>query len=207
MAEGVRRRSVLAALAPLAAGCTAEAPAGPGAGPAPGAPAARDALVMVIRHAEGPYAGDFGEDEDGDPDAGSLAGRGHRRAEALPLLFGPARGARLPRPAALFAAGGAARSRQTVAALARDTGVRVRTDLGPGQEAALARAVLAAPMPVLVCWEHAGIPGLVRALGADRVLGVPAGWPARHDLVWTFTRRAGTWDFRELPQELLAGDA
>ncbi|WP_328967295.1 hypothetical protein [Streptomyces sp. NBC_00239] len=206
MAEGVRRRSVLAALAPLAAGCSAgaETPAGP----APGPQAAGDALVMVIRHAERPYAGDSGEDDDGEPDPGSLSGRGHRRAEALPLLFGPTRGARLPRPAALFATGGAvARSRQTVAALALHAATPARTTYALGQEEALAKAALAATMPVLICWEHTGIPRLVRALGADGVLGVPAGWPDRYDLLWAFTRRSGRWEFSELPQHLLPGDA
>ncbi|MCI4084603.1 hypothetical protein MRQ86_30675 [Streptomyces sp. MMS21 TC-5] len=66
---------------------------------------------------------------------------------------------------------------------------------------------LAGPMPVLVCWEHTGIPRLVRALGAHQVLGLPATWPDRYDLVWQFTRRSGQWSFRELPQQLLPGDA
>ncbi|MFD2122352.1 hypothetical protein ACFSNO_27025 [Streptomyces cirratus] len=53
----------------------------------------------------------------------------------------------------------------------------VRTEFAIGAEPALARVVLAARMPVLVCWEHHGIPRLVRALGAHRVLGVPAPGP------------------------------
>ncbi|MFE1411717.1 hypothetical protein ACFW6F_13065 [Streptomyces sp. NPDC058746] len=214
--SGPRRRAVLAAaLAPLAvAGCSAEEPArGPAPGPAPGPQAGvKDALVMVIRHAEKPYAGDSGTDEEGEDDPGSLAGRGWRRAEELPRLFAPARGGALPRPGAVFAAGGGkagtpARCKQTVAALATALHTSVRTGFAPGAEPALARAVLAAPMPVLVCWEHTGVPRLVRALGADRVLGLPAAWPDRYDLVWMFTRSRGRWSFRELPQHLLAGDA
>ncbi|MFJ4779939.1 hypothetical protein [Streptomyces sp. NPDC088762] len=209
--SGPRRRSVLAAaLAPLAAtGCSAdEEPRTPAPGPQHGP----DALVMVIRHAEKPYAGDTGSDEEGEDDPGSLAGRGWRRAGELPRLFLPARGSSLPRPAAVFAAGGKgraapARCRQTVAALAAALRTPVRTEFALGAEPALVRAVLAAPMPVLVCWEHTGVPRLVRALGADRVLGVPATWPDRHDLIWTFTRRQGQWSFRELPQHLLPGDA
>lgn len=53
---------------------------------------------MVIRHAEKPYAGDSGWDEDGEDDAGSLAGRGWRRAEELPRLFPPPRAPRCPAP-------------------------------------------------------------------------------------------------------------
>ncbi|MFE3556278.1 hypothetical protein ACFXKW_15630 [Streptomyces sp. NPDC059193] len=208
--SGPRRRAVLAAaLAPLAvAGCSAEEPARPAPGPQAGP---GDALIMVIRHAEKPYAGDSGWDEEGEDDPGSLAGRGWRRADELPRLFPPARGSSLPRPATVFAAGGRAgapaRCKQTVAALATALRTPVRAEFAVGAEPALVHAALRAPMPVLVCWEHSGIPRLVRALGAHQVLGVPAAWPDRHDLVWTFTRRQGRWSFREIPQHLLSGDA
>ncbi len=62
-------------------------------------------------------------------------------------------------------------------------------------------------MPVLVCWEHLGVPRLIRSLGAHQVLGIPAVWPDRYDLVWMLTRRRDRWSFRELPQHLLPGDA
>ncbi|MFJ5547888.1 hypothetical protein [Streptomyces sp. NPDC093225] len=212
--SGVRRRSVLAALAlaapvAAAAGCSEAGPAAPEPGPPPG----RDALVMVIRPAERPYAGATGQDADGEEDPGSLAARGWRRAEALPRLFPPSPHAPLPRPGAVFAVAdegrraGAHRARQTVGPLAAALELTVRADLGPGQESRLAAAALAAGAPVLICWEHTGVPALVRGLGADGVLGVPAGWPDRYDLVWVFSRRAGRWSFRELPQHLLPGDA
>ncbi|WP_329200086.1 MULTISPECIES: hypothetical protein [unclassified Streptomyces] len=206
--SGPRRRAVLAAaLAPLAvAGCTTRS-----AHPAPGPEALpEDALVMIIRHGEQPPPGDTGEDEDGTEHPGSLAGRGERRAEELRRLFPPAARAPLPRPAALFATGGPsapARCKQTVEPLATALHLPVRTEFAVGAEPALAQAVLAARMPVLVCWEHPGIPRLVRALGVHQVLGVPAAWPDRHDLVWMFTRHRGRWSFRELPQHLLPGDA
>ncbi|MEU5806268.1 hypothetical protein [Streptomyces sp. NPDC047718] len=209
--SGPRRRTVLAAaLTALAtAGCSAEEPTRPPA-PGPGGAAAEDALVMVIPHAEEPYAGDTGEDGAGHESPGFLAARGRRRAEALPRLFTPTRSALLPRPAAVFAAGGAAAAahcRQTVAPLAAALHTRIRTEFTVGAEAALAGSVLAAPKPVLVCWEHQGVPHLIRALGAHQVLGVPAVWPDRHDLVWLFTRSRGRWSFREVGQHLLAGDA
>ncbi|MFD3694960.1 hypothetical protein ACFWUZ_02150 [Streptomyces sp. NPDC058646] len=209
--SGPRRRAVLAAaLAPLAgAACTAGEPP---RGPAPGALATpKDALVMVIRHAEKPYAGATGEDEEGNEGPGFLAGRGRRRAEELPRLFRRSRGAVLPSPAGLFAAGGPPGApewcRQTVTALAEGLRTPVRSEFAVGAEPALAHAALAAAMPVLICWEHDGIPRLVRALGAHEVLGVPASWPDRYDLVWMFTRSQGRWSFRELPQHLLPGDA
>ncbi|EDX23370.1 hypothetical protein SSAG_03161 [Streptomyces sp. Mg1] len=73
---GPRRRTLLAAaaLAPLAAaGCTEQdgprtRANGPQAPP-------KDALIMVIRHAEHPYAGATGEDAEGNEDPGFLAGR------------------------------------------------------------------------------------------------------------------------------------
>ncbi|WP_234318307.1 hypothetical protein [Streptomyces sp. NRRL S-244] len=213
--SGPRRRTLLAAaaLAPLAmAGCSAEDPSTAAHGPKA---APKDALVMLVRHAEKPYAGDLGEDEDGNEDPGSLAGRGRRRAEELHSLFPPAGGSTLPRPAVVFAAGGPsgpggkppARCRQTVEPLTAALRAPLRTEFAVGAEEALARAALAAPMPVLVCWEHTGMPRLIHALGAHQVLGVPAVWPDRYDLVWMFTRRQGRWSFRELAQHLLPGDA
>ncbi|MFD5419913.1 hypothetical protein ACFWJT_18035 [Streptomyces sp. NPDC127069] len=209
---GPHRRTVLAALAALAplaaAGCTEPERRAPAPGPQP---PARDALVMLIPHAEKPHAGATGEDDEGNEDPGSLAGRGRRRAEELHRLFGPSHGAPLPRPAALFAAGGPqsapARCRQTLAPLATALHVPVQDRFAVGAEADLARAVLAAPAPALLCWEPAGIPRLLHALGAHRTLGLPAAWPDRSDLVWTLTRSRGNWTFRELPQRLLPGDA
>ncbi|MFK0235432.1 hypothetical protein [Streptomyces vinaceus] len=214
--SGPRRRTLLAAaaLTPLAlAGCSSPDPSGSAAHGPQGVP--KDALVMVIRHAEKPYAGDLGEDEDGNEDPGSLAGRGRRRAEELHRLFPPAGGSTLPRPAVVFAAGGPsgaggrppARCRQTVEPLTTALHAPLRSEFGVGAEEALGRAVLAAKMPVLVCWEHTGVPRLIHALGAHQVLGVPASWPDRYDLVWEFTRRQGRWSFRELAQHLLPGDA
>ncbi|MFD8855537.1 hypothetical protein [Streptomyces vinaceus] len=214
--SGPRRRTLLAAaaLTPLAlAGCSSPDPSGSAAHGPQGVP--KDALVMVIRHAEKPYAGDLGEDEDGNEDPGSLAGRGRRRAEELHRLFPPAGGSTLPRPAVVFAAGGPsgaggkppARCRQTVEPLTTALRTPLRSEFGVGAEEALGRAVLAARMPVLVCWEHTGVPRLIHALGAHQVLGVPASWPDRYDLVWEFTRRQGRWSFRELAQHLLPGDA
>ncbi|MFZ3493160.1 hypothetical protein ACODT5_07995 [Streptomyces sp. 5.8] len=208
--SGPRRRTVLAAaLAPLAAAACAGEERPPE--PRPGPEVAKDALVMVIRHAEKPYAGDTGEDDDGNEDPGFLAVRGRRRAQELPTLFPPTRGAALPRPGDVFAAGGKAgapaRCRQTVEPLATALGTPLRAEFAVGSEPALARAVLAARMPVLVCWEHQGMPRLIRGLGAQDVLGLPAAWPDRYDLVWMFSRKQGVWTFRELPQRLLPGDA
>ncbi|MFG2292935.1 hypothetical protein [Streptomyces sp. NPDC048603] len=211
--KALPRRTVLAAgIAgitgiPAVAGLTGCAAEEPRPGPAPGPQAGADTLVMLIRHAENPYPGDVGEDDEGNDDPGSLAGRGRRRAEGLPALFGPAARVPLPRPASLFVCGGSvARSRQTVAPLAEALRLPLRDRIAVGKETALARAALAAPAPVLICWEHHGFPRLIQALGAAGAPGVPAAWPDRYDLVWLFTRRRGTWTFREQGQHLLPGD-
>ncbi|MEV7416571.1 hypothetical protein [Streptomyces sp. NPDC089919] len=210
-AAGPRRRALLAALAlaaPVTAGgCSADAPARPAAGP-PG----KDVVVMLMRHAEQPYAGDVGQDREGEEAADSLAGRGWRRAEALPGLFPPKPHALLPRPVALIAQSdrggraGAHLARQTLTPLSEALRVPVRAEFGSGAEARAGAAALAAGGPALVCWAAAGIPALVRGLGAGGVVGVPAVWPDRCDVVWLFNRRGGRWAFRELGQGLLPGD-
>lgn len=216
--SGAARRTVLRGLAlgvPLAlAGCGAEdgAKGRTGAAPRPRA----DTTIMIVRHGEKPGGGERGRDERGERDKRSLTERGWRRADALPRLFvaAPGRPAPpLPRPAALFAAAdtgphaGAHRMRQTLAPLAEALHERVDVSIAEGAEHALAAAALAAPAPVLICWEHSRIPDIVRALGAERVSGVPARWPERFDLVWVFTSRAGRWSFRAVAQHLLDGDA
>ncbi|KJK57334.1 hypothetical protein UK12_17380 [Saccharothrix sp. ST-888] len=171
---------------------------------------------MIIRHGEKPDGSHPGIDENGHQDSHSLTERGWARAKALPQLFEPPQGQPLKpglaRPAKIFAAtdqgplAGAHRMRQTVTPLAGRLGLPIDTTYAESQEAALATAVLAVSAPVLICWEHSRIPDIVKSLGADRS-GAPASWPDRFDLVWAFTRTAGNWTFREIPQHLLDGDA
>src|SRR5438445_31019 len=72
--------------------------------------------------------------------------------------------------------------------------------------AALAKAAVSAPEPVLICWNHTLIPDIVTALGASGT-DVPDAWPDRFDLVWVFTHAHGKWTFRQVHQHLLPGDA
>ncbi|GGP45724.1 hypothetical protein [Streptomyces melanogenes] len=212
--SGATRRTVLAGLAlgvPLAlSGCGPKGHASTSA-----SVSGADTTIMIIRHGEKPGGGERGRDESGQRDKKSLTARGWQRAKALPGLFVAASGRPappLPRPATLFAAAdtgphaGAHRMRQTVAPLAEALHERVDVSIAEGQESALAAAALAAPAPVLICWEHSRIPDIVRALGAADS-GAPQAWPERFDLVWVFTRRAGKWSFRAVAQGLLAGDA
>ncbi|WP_441250179.1 histidine phosphatase family protein [Kitasatospora sp. McL0602] len=199
------RRGLLAGLLLASTGC------GPSAKAAPAAPVVptADTTVIIIRHGEKPDAAHPGHDETGHPDPKSLTDRGWARAQALPGLFGTA----LPRPASIFAAAdqgphaGAHRMRQTVTPLSQHLGLPLDTTHPEGQEAELARAALAAPAPVLICWEHSRIPAIVQALGATTAPGTPKTWPDRFDLAWVLTSTAGVWSFHETHQHLLPGDA
>lgn len=183
---------------------------------------ARDLTILLIRHAEKPDREHPGLDEELRPDRKSLTARGWDRARKLPALFGPYVGTdgrpELPLPATVFAAGshgpagGARRLAQTVAPLAEQLGLTVRTTHGKTEERALTRATITtARSPVLICWQHSHIPAVVRALGAEDAGPVPppAHWPPhRYDLVWvlTYDARAGRWGFREVDQGLLDDD-
>ncbi|MGW5255275.1 hypothetical protein ACWERW_20010 [Streptomyces sp. NPDC004012] len=114
---------------------------------------------MVIRHGEKPGTHESGIDENGRPDTKSLTRRGWGRAGALPALFAPPKGQALKpgilRPRTIYAAAdrgplaGAHRMRETVTPLAQHTGIRLDTAYAESQEAALAKAALSAPRPVL----------------------------------------------------------
>ena len=117
----------------------------------------------------------------------------------------------LARPVAIYAAGATddgngQRTRETVAPLAARLGVRVDTTYGRGQEDALAEHVAAQPGPVLICWQHGGLPDLVAAFPGVTPQP-PSQWPDdRFDLVWTLTRTAGGWRFTQVPEQVLPGD-
>ncbi|MET8955187.1 hypothetical protein ACWEO4_40115 [Streptomyces sp. NPDC004393] len=222
--EAISRRWALAAMAAAApavlAGCggkhARKAASDPTDGPVSGVPVGDATTIMVIRHGEKPGKHESGIDENGRPDAKSLTRRGWGRAGALPTLFTPPKGQALKpgivRPRTIYAAAdqgplaGAHRMRETVTPLAQHLGIRLDTTYAEGQEAALAKAALSAPQPVLICWEHSRIPAIVNALGASHS-GVPAVWPNRFDLVWVFTYAHGSWAFRQVGQHLLPGDA
>ncbi|KIZ15251.1 hypothetical protein SNA_27045 [Streptomyces natalensis ATCC 27448] len=171
---------------------------------------------MIIRHGEKPDANHPGYDEHGHQDPHSLTRRGWGRARALPKLFDPPKGRPpvpgLMRPKTIYAAtdkgplAGGHRMRQTVTPLARQMGIKLDMTFAESQEAALAKAAVAAPEPVLICWEHSRISSIVDALGVSGT-GVPGQWPDRFDLVWVFTHARGTWTFRQVHQHLLPGDA
>jgi hypothetical protein len=175
-----------------------------------------DTTIMIIRHGEKPDGSRLGYDEHGRQDPHSLTRRGWARARALPRLFDPPVGRPfvpgLMRPKTVYAAtdkgplAGGHRMRQTVTPLTQQMGIRLNTTYAESQESALAKAAVAAPGPVLICWQHTRISDIVDALGASDT-GVPDEWPDRFDLVWVFTHAHGKWTFRQVHQHLLPGDA
>lgn len=170
--------------------------------------------IIIIRHAEKPGEGGeppFGVSEEGRPDPRRLSPLGWQRAGALVAWFGRPSGDAIRTPATLFAPdphGTSHRAHETLAPLGRFLRLPVHADLPVGEEAALARAVLAAAGPVLIAWEHKALPRLAKLLAGD-ALRCPPEWPSdRFDLAWVLDRDAADrWRFSQVPQLLLSGDS
>jgi len=175
----------------------------------------RDQVIMIIRHAEKPLPGHTarGISRSGRPDKRSLTVDGWQRAGALIDLFAPARGLPadgLRRPTAIYGSaalhGRSKRAIETVKPLADRLGLTVVDRYAPGDEAKLAKALIAQPGASLVSWHHKSISKIIEHLGGVSP-ATPAQWPEdRYDLVWTFTRDGHGWRFEQVPQLLLAGD-
>jgi len=101
---------------------------------------------------------------------------------------------------------------QTITPLAQELNVAPVLDFGIGQEAALARQVLAQSGVILISWQHEAIGEIARNLVADGELKatIPAQWPDdRFDIIWIFDTPAkgkSRWKFAQVPQRLLPGD-
>jgi hypothetical protein len=174
-------------------------------------------LVMLIRHAEKPVAGqDHGVDALGSPDPESLTPRGWQRAGALVGLFDPdradSRTAALPTPTHLFASkvgpqSSSKRPVETLQPLSERLGIVTDTSHLKEELGQLVQDVRAIDGVVLISWEHHLIPSIANGLMGNS--SVPQIWPDdRFDLVWLIDlRRSGeTPDFRQVPQLLLYGD-
>lgn len=176
-------------------------------------PAAAPATIMLIRHGEKPEGPkQLGVDFSGSADDHALSVRGWQRTGALAAWFASdhlsARGA--ARPSSVFATKPSkkAQSRRevdTATPIASRLGLDVDADAGHGEVADAAKRILAGADPVLVVWHHGELPALAKALGgAD----VPDQWPAdRYDLVWVLTREGDGYQWAEVAQQLLPGDA
>jgi hypothetical protein len=79
-------------------------------------------------------------------------------------------------------------------------------------EAQLGKAVAAATTgTTLICWEHTAIAEIANAITPVATgTVIPQTWPNdRYDVVWSFSRKAGSTDpyvFRQIPEMVLCGD-
>lgn len=170
--------------------------------------------IMAIRHGEKPSIDGSiaGVDLTGTPDPDSLSVKGWQRAGALTVLFADPVRPGLRQPAGLFAPGTSAhvtskRAMRTLQPLSEMLGLPISTAFLKGQEPALAQALEMAQGPVLVAWEHHALCELANQL-LRRSDVSPQEWPDdRFDLIWVFERAGHSWDFRQVPQLLLAGDS
>jgi hypothetical protein len=132
----------------------------------------KDAVVLIIRHAENP---DTGRD---------LSPRGHQRAEAYKDYFKKFTvDSKHLEPQAIFAAKDSQQSHRphlTVEPFAKAAKLRIDTRFGNNQSAELAADLRATQQGkvILVCWRHGNIPGLLQTLGANPDSLLPRGkWP------------------------------
>jgi len=172
--------------------------------------------IMLIRHGEKPDADFKGVSAKGKEDPDELIVRGWARSGALVRLFAPRDGSfvdpHLAQPKTIFASAigkhsGSLRPQHTVLALAKALGVELDLRFPKGDEADLAKAAVAATGPVLIAWEHEGIPDI-----ANKIFGngttCPQKWPGdRFDMVWVLDKSGRNWSFAQVPQLLLAGDS
>jgi hypothetical protein len=135
-------------------------------------PALKDAVILIVRHAE-------------KPDSGSgLTTAGEERARAYVSYFEKfAFNATPAAPDYLFAAAdskASRRSRLTLEPLSKATGLAIDDRFKDKQFQELAQDLRSKPhgKRILICWHHGEIPQLVAALGADPGKLFPKGkWP------------------------------
>jgi phosphohistidine phosphatase SixA len=158
-------------------------------------------IVMIIRHAEKPEAGNGERSPD-------LSPRGYERAAALAKVIPE----HFPRPDFLIATKRSKHSNrpvETITPLSKALHERIDATFRDEAFQEVARAVLTDPKyagkVVLIAWHHGQIPNLARALGAK---DVSAKWNSRvFDRVWEITYDHGNAAWHDLPENALPGDS
>jgi hypothetical protein len=132
----------------------------------------KDAVILIIRHAEKPDSGP------------GLSPSGQQRAEAYQDYFRKFTVDSQPlRIDAIFAAKDSKESqrpRLTVEPFAKSAGLQIDTHFSSNRSADLAAALRARQQGkrILISWRHGDIPDLLRALGANPKSILPRGrWP------------------------------
>lgn len=165
---------------------------------------ARPGMVVLLRHAEKPPAGEH------------LSPAGWVRARALSPYLWHRYGARL---GAVYAAAvdpdhhsPSYRPLETVTPLiarllASHTGVAINTSWPVGQESRAAADIMSHPgcagKTVIVAWEHIHLPLIATALGVPE----PPPWPDRFDLLMEIDLTRGPPACRWVAQLLIPGDS
>jgi hypothetical protein len=134
--------------------------------------ALKNGVILIIRHAEKPDAGD------------SLSAAGAARAQAYVNYFKNFTLDGQPLQLdCVFATADSASSRRprlTLEPLAKTLGLKLDTRFNDSQFPQLAQEILSHPpgTNILICWHHGEIPQLLRALGAEPKKLLPdAKWP------------------------------
>lgn len=180
----------------------------------------RATKIMLLRHAEKPAKDDapFGVTRKGERSKESLEVRGWQRAGALANLFVPANGHSqhpiLAKPQFLYASKplrrkGSRRPFETILPLGEKLGVKINADYQRSQLVSMVEDVFSHKGVVLICWQREYIPDIAALILGKKNLA-PSDWPEdRFDMIWVFDLHgsSSTYRFRQVPQQLLAGDS
>jgi hypothetical protein len=183
-------------------------------------------VIYLIRHAEKPMVTKGttynGIDVTGTPNSDCLIPRGWQRAGGLATLFDAAVGTTrtdLAVPGHLYSPAYSNpvktvnhRTYETILPLSLRLGLTIDNKYREGQEAKLAKAIVANDAGIsLVAWEHDHIPDIAANIPVLTGVVVPTVWPGdRFDIIWCFTLAAddgAAYHFTALPELLLPGDA
>ena len=167
----------------------------------------KNAVVLIIRHAEDADSGD------------GISPLGGKRAEAYKNYFlNFTVDSKRLEPAVIFAAKDSKKShrpRLTVEPFAKAANVKIDTRFGNNQSADLAAELRANQQGkvILICWRHPYIPALLGALGANPKTFLPNGkWPGSvYDwvILLSFDQdgRLITSSSRRINEHLMPGDS
>jgi hypothetical protein len=176
-------------------------------------------VVMLVRHGEKPANSGkpYGVNVHGQSDGHALSVHGWIRAGGLAGIFANGPHPQYPgvvTPTRIHATnpskhGASSREVNTAHPTATRLNIEIETDFSHGEEAKLAKTILAQDEDTLVVWHHGMLPAIVAGFPVRNAADVPSVWPPdRFDLIWLLTRvdDAPTYEFSEVSQLLLAGD-
>lgn len=172
---------------------------------------------MLLRHAEKPAKDDapYGVTRKGERSKESLEVRGWQRAGALVnLLVSPNHHnhAALAKPQFLYASKplrrkGSRRPIETIMPLADKLALKINAEFQRSQLVNMIEDVCSRKGVVLICWQREYIPEIASLILGKRKIA-PSDWPEdRFDLIWVFDLHGSSYRFRQVPQDLLAGDS